>query len=106
MAWRNSAAAMRGRLPKFSGNRCMGRGRSVSFSQRAGKAIEAMNGRGKAHLREAFVELSVNPLLGKGLKGEFEGLRVYRVGPCCIVYRISSRRLEAVYLEHRKGLFR
>lgn len=68
-----------------------------------------MNGldtRFKDPLKEAIRELSANPLLGKKLKGEFEGLGSYRVGSFRIVYRFSEESLEVAYIDHRKDVYR
>jgi len=51
-------------------------------------------------------ELAGNPFLGKKLKGEFEGLRSYRLGPFRIIYRFSKELVEIVYLDHRKDVYR
>jgi mRNA interferase RelE/StbE len=84
----------------------MPKARDVKLSRRAEKAIEAIEARFLEHIKEAIRELSLNPLLGKKLKGEFEGLRSYRVGSFRIVYRVTSDVLEVVYVDHRKDVYR
>ena len=80
--------------------------KSVRLSRRAEKALEAVEAHYKNHLKEAIRELSNNPLLGKKLKGEFEGLRSYRVGRFRIVYRFVKDLLEVVYVDDRKDVYR
>ena len=84
----------------------MAKARSARLSHRAEKAFDAIDGRFKQHLKEAIREISVNPLLGKKLKGEFEGLRSYRVGPFRVVYGFTGELLEVVDLDHRKDVYR
>ena len=47
-----------------------------------------------------------NPRLGKKLKGDFEGLRSYRLGTYRIVYRFTRKAVEIIYIEHRKDVYR
>ena len=80
--------------------------KSVRLSRRAEKALEAIEARYKDHLKEAVHDLSENPLLGKKLKGELEGLRSYRVGRFRIVYRFTRDQLEVVFIDDRKDVYR
>jgi len=80
--------------------------KSVKLSHRAEKALQTVEARYQDYLKEAIRELSGNPLLGKKLKGEFEGLRSYRVGRFRIVYRFSRDRLEVAYIDDRKDVYR
>jgi len=80
--------------------------KSVRLSHRAEKALEAVDARYQNHLKEAIRELSENPLLGKKLKGEFEGLRSHRVGRFRIVYKLVRDALEVVYIDDRKDVYR
>ena len=80
--------------------------KSVKLSHRAEKALEAVEARYQDYLKEAIRELSDKPLLGKKLKGEFEGLRSYRVGRFRIVYRFVKDLLEVVYIDDRKDVYR
>lgn len=84
----------------------MAKAKSARLSHRAEKAFDAIDERFKPHLKEAIREISVNPLSGKKLKGEFEGLRSYRVGPFRVVCRFTSELLEVVHLDHRKDVYR
>lgn len=80
--------------------------RSVRLSHAAEKAYEKIERRFKDNIKEAIRELSGNPLLGKKLKGEFEGLRLYRLGSFRIVYRSTRELLEVVYIDDRKDVYR
>ena len=68
--------------------------------------MQAIEGRSRAYLEQAVLELSVDPSLGKTLKGEFKELRSYRVGAYRIVYRTTGSVLEMICLDYRKELFR
>lgn len=80
--------------------------RDVEFSRRASKTLERVETRLRERLKEAVRELVENPLLGKRLKGELEGLRSYRVGAFRIVYRFTRERLDVVHIDNRKDVYR
>ena len=52
-------------------------------------------------------ELAYNPLLGKPLKGPFEGIRSLRVGVVRILYKYYANRLVIAILtiDHRKQVY-
>jgi len=80
--------------------------KDARLSRRAEKSLQSLDERLKDHLKEAIRELTANPLLGKKLKGEFEGLRSYRLGSVRIVYRFTKELLNVVYIDHRKDVYR
>ncbi len=80
--------------------------RDVRISRRAEKVLEALDARLQEQLKAALRELSINPLLGKRLKGEFEGLRSYRHSTLRIIYRFPRLAVEVVFLDHRKDVYR
>ena len=80
--------------------------RSVRISRRAEKVLEALDARLQEQLKAALRELSTNPLLGKKLKGEFEGLRSYRLSTFRIIYRLSELAVDVDVLDHRKHVYR
>lgn len=80
--------------------------KGIRLSHCGEKALEAVDAHSRDRLKEAVLELSVNPLLGKKLKGEFEGLRSHRVGSFRIVYRFSRELLEIVFIDDRKDIYR
>jgi len=84
----------------------MARPRSVSFTRTAEKAPQGLEPRLLDRLTAALRELASNPLLGKKLKGDFEGLRSYRLGTYRIVYRFTPESVEIIYIEHRKDVYR
>ncbi len=84
----------------------MTKARGVKLSHRAEKALHAIEERFQEHVKEALREIAVNPPLGKKLKGEFEGLRSYRVGSFRILYKITAELIEVVYVDHRKDVYR
>ena len=84
----------------------MPRPRGARLSRRAEKTLQALDERHRDHLKEAIRELAVNPLLGKKLKGEFEGLRSFRLGSVRSVYRFTKDLLDVVHIDHRKDVYR
>ena len=84
----------------------MAAARSVRLSARAAKSLERVDPRHRERLAEAIQELVASPLLGKKLKGEFDGLRSYRLGSFRIVYRFGRQALDVVYVDDRKDVYR
>lgn len=80
--------------------------RRIEFSRKAAGFLETADPQVKERCRTAVYELANNPLLGKKLKGEFEGLRSYRFGTFRIVFRFSKDLLEIVYVDHRRDVYR
>ncbi len=48
----------------------------------------------------------VNPLLGKKLKGEWEGSRSYRIASIRIIYEFSEADLDITSISDRKDVYR
>ncbi len=84
----------------------MAKPRRVNLSNRAEKVFYTVDERFREHIKESIRELAANPLLGKRLMGEFEGLRSYRVASFRIVYRFTSELVEVVFIDHRKDVYR
>lgn len=84
----------------------MAKPKGVKLSNRTEKNLERIEARYRDRLKEAFRHLSERPLSGKPLKGEFVGLRSYRLGSFRIIYRSSKDLLEVVYLDDRKDVYR
>ena len=84
----------------------MAKPKDVRLSHRAEKALNGLASQPRDRLKNAIRELTQDPLLGKKLKGEFEDLRSYRIGPFRIVYRFESTILEVVYIDDRKDVYR
>ena len=60
----------------------------------------------KRKVRDALEALLSDPHSGKGLKGEIEGLRSFRVGRFRIIYRIATgRRIDLVALGPRSIIY-
>ena len=62
----------------------------VEITRRAKKDIDKLTALAKKRCAGAIRVLAVNPLKGESLKGEFHGLRRYRVGDFRIIYEIDS----------------
>lgn len=84
----------------------MRRGRNVSLSPGAGRALQRMAARRLPPLKEAFRELAASPFSGKKLRGPFAGLYCYRTGGCRMVYRINRGQIEVGYVDYREDLYR
>ncbi len=79
---------------------------AVEVSRRAEKSLRAVPQTFLARIRDAIRELAADPLAGKKLKGEFAGLRSYRLASCRIVYRFSPCLVEIVDVDDRKDVYR
>ena len=84
----------------------MARARSVRLSRTAEKALAGLEQRILDRLKASVRELAGNPLLGKKLKGDSEGLRSYRLGSYRIVYRFTRELGEIISADHRKDIYR
>lgn len=59
----------------------------------------------KKKLKAGLKEIAVNPLSGKALKEELEGLRSFRVGKYRIVYREEPSALEIIAAGVRETIY-
>ncbi len=60
----------------------------------------------KKKIRAGFDSITLNPLAGKALQQEFEGLRSFRVGKFRIVYKIADKKiLEIIAIGPRKTIY-
>jgi mRNA interferase RelE/StbE len=59
----------------------------------------------KQKIRVALSEIIENPLCGKSLRGELEGMRSFRVSKFRIIYRSVSDVLEVVALGPRRSIY-
>ncbi len=82
--------------------------KQIIYSKIAARTLIKLDASTKSRMGEAMLEIAENPLLGKKLKGVFakEKLRSLRVWPYRIIYRFESSRLEIIYIEHRKDVYR
>jgi mRNA interferase RelE/StbE len=62
----------------------------IEITSRARKDIEKLAALTKKRCAEALRVLVENPLRGESLKGEFHGLRRYRIGDFRIIYEIDA----------------
>jgi mRNA-degrading endonuclease RelE of RelBE toxin-antitoxin system len=84
----------------------MGRVKSVNFSQQAIETVQTTDDLSSEHLKEAIRYLCLHPTLGKSLKLQPNGLKVYRVGSFRIFHRIKSNAMDVLFLESRPDVYR
>lgn len=60
------------------------------YSREASKGISKIPTKTKQKIKEGIEELSINPLLGKPLKGELSEYRRVRIGGYRIIYRFEK----------------
>lgn len=82
------------------------RPRPVNLSNTARKAVDSAKAELKGTIKAALQEIAANPLIGVPLKGEFKGLRRFRVGKYRIVYLLTDQSIEVVNIAHRKDVYR
>jgi mRNA interferase RelE/StbE len=80
----------------------------IEITKRAKKDIDSLTAQTKKRCAEAVRVLVDNPMRGESLKGEFHGLRRYRVGNFRIVYEISAGNdLITIHaVKHRRDVYR
>ena len=79
--------------------------RQVRLFNRADKAVKSATPPLQDALQEAIRDIAANPLAGIPLKGEFKGLRRYRVGSLRIVYHFTDTTIEIVNIADRKDVY-
>lgn len=80
----------------------------VEITKQAKKNIDKLPASVKKRCAGAIRVLAENPYKGEALKGEFHGLRRYRVGDFRIVYEIESENeLITIHaVRHRRDAYR
>ncbi len=80
----------------------------IEITRRAKKDIDKLAAQTKKRCAEAVRVLEANPLRGEPLKGEFHGLRRYRVGDFRIIYEINTKNdLMTIHsVMHRREIYR
>jgi len=80
----------------------------IEITKRAKKDIAKLAALTKKRCAEAVRILAANPLRGEPLKGEFLGLRRYRVGDFRIIYEIDTKNdlLTIHSVMHRREVYR
>ena len=59
----------------------------------------------KQKVRIALLEIIDDPLCGKALRGELQGLRSFRVSKFRIIYRLVSDVIEIIALGPRRSIY-
>jgi len=68
--------------------------------------VRKLHPRLKRKIRGAFESILDNPLSGKALRDELEGLRSFRVGKFRVIYRVSAdRTIEIVAVGPRERIY-
>ncbi len=80
----------------------------IEITRRAKKDIDRLAAQTRKRCAEAVRVLAENPLRGEPLKGEFHGLRRYRVGDFRIIYEIEPDKdlLTLHAVRHRREAYR
>lgn len=80
----------------------------VEITRRAKKDIDGLATQTKKRCADAVRALAGDPLRGEPLKGEFRGLRRYRVGDFRIVYEIDTAAgtMTIHAVKHRREVYR
>lgn len=80
----------------------------VFLSERARRDLSRLARAYAAAIEAAIDDLAADPLEGKALRGDLEGLRSRRVGSYRIVYEFDARRgrVVIVWIRHRSEAYR
>ena len=81
---------------------------SLKIKTSAAKSLERIDRPDRLRIIEAIDRLTVSPLAGGVLKGEFSGLRRLRVGRHRVIYEVSEGQLTVlvVRVSHRRDIYR
>ncbi len=81
---------------------------SLKIKTSAAKSLERIDQPDRLRLIEAIDRLTVSPLAGGVLKGEFSGLRRLRVGRHRVIYEVSEEQLTVLVVRvgHRRDIYR
>jgi mRNA interferase RelE/StbE len=80
----------------------------IEITKRGKKDIDKLTSQIKKRCADAIRVLAENPFRGEPLKGEFHGLRRYRVGDFRIIYEIDieSELMTIHAIGHRRDVYR
>lgn len=78
----------------------------LELSGRAVRDLRVLPLGQRARLRAALDSIRADPEGGKRLRGEFAGLRSWRVGSYRIIYEFSQDVIEVVSVGHRSAIHR
>ncbi len=78
----------------------------LELSDRAKHQLRSLPPGVRGRLRDALTKIAVNPEGGKHLRGEFAGLRSWRIGVYRIIYQYSQGVIMVVTLGHRSTIYR
>ncbi|MBI3618302.1 MAG: type II toxin-antitoxin system RelE/ParE family toxin [Candidatus Omnitrophica bacterium] len=78
------------------------------LTNRARKDVDRLSPTLRHQIATALERITQNPLMGKALKGEFQGLHSYRMGTHRIIYQIHAREILVIVLKvgHRREVYR
>ena len=91
---------------RFSAGHRMPVAKKAKFSSQAVREIVRLDSPWNGRVSTEVEDLAENPLMGKKLRGEFEGLRSFRMGRYRIICEFSCSFLEMAYFSDRKDAYR
>lgn len=80
---------------------------TVSLKPSAEKALNKLNEKDQIKIKRILLELSLDPYIGKKLKGDLEGEYTVRAWPYRIIYKIIKKELIIIVVKigHRQGVY-
>lgn len=80
----------------------------ISFTKRAEKDLSKINAKIRKRIIRKIELLENDPLQGKVLSGKFKGLRVLRIWPYRVIYKVEKRLVVVMVLRilHRQGVYK
>ena len=78
------------------------------LTARAKGDFASLSGSTLERITRALEKISMNPYIGKFLKGELQGLHSYRTGNYRIIYEVVKAKIVIIVLKigHRKDVYR
>lgn len=78
----------------------------LRYSAKAEKFFGKARDVDKIKILKKLQILTDDPLLGKKLKGEFEGVRVVRTWPYRILYLVQGETIYIINIQHRQQAYK
>ena len=80
----------------------------ISFSKEAKKFLSKLNSTDRNKISKALDKISVNPLMGEKLRGEYAGLFKFYAWPYRVIYSFdqANKIVLVVTIGHRQGVYK
>lgn len=78
----------------------------IEYSDTALKFLKKSRKSDQKKILKKIEVLTIDPISGKKLEGEYQGLRSFKAWPFRIIYYLSEGTIHIVTIEHRQGVYK